>query len=68
MQAMAPEKQKVLIEEKADRRSKLQRKIKGLAEQRSEFIEQKVEKIDDAKDSLDHKIYSAVREQASKNT
>ncbi len=66
MQAMAPEKQKALIEHEAGVRSELQRQIKELAEKRSGFLRQKVEETGGAKDSLDHKIYSAVREQAGK--
>jgi len=66
MQAMAPEKQQALIEQKAETRNELHRQIKELAEQRSGFLKQKVEEIGGAKDSLDHKIYSVVREQAGK--
>lgn len=66
MQAMAPEKQQALIENQAERRDELQQQIKELAEQRSGFLKQKVEEIGGAKGSLDHKIYSTVREQAGK--
>ena len=64
MQAMAPEEQKALVKETADRRSELKRQIQALAEERSAFLRKKLEETGGAKDSLDHKIYSAVREQA----
>jgi len=66
MQAMAPEEQEKLITETANRRNELQQQIKTLSEQRSAFLREKVEEIGGAKGSLDHKIYSAVREQATK--
>ncbi len=64
MQTLAPEEQKALITETTQRRDELQRQIEALADQRSTFLRQKVEEIGGARDSLDHKIYSAVREQA----
>jgi len=66
MQAMAPGEQEALIAETAKRRNELQQQIKTLSEQRSVFLREKVEEVGGAKDSLDHKIYSAVREQAAK--
>jgi Mg-chelatase subunit ChlD len=66
MQAMAPEEQKALITETADRRNALKRQIQQLAEKRSVFLRNKVEESGGAEASLDHKIYSAVREQAGK--
>lgn len=65
MQAMAPEAQQALIKEKAERRNEVQRQVKELAQQREEFLKQQVKEADGAKDSLDHKIFSAVREQAA---
>ncbi|MEN8167584.1 MAG: hypothetical protein ABFR65_08940 [Pseudomonadota bacterium] len=65
MQAMVPEQQQALIEQQAKRRDELQQKIKQLAKQRSGFLKQKVEESGGAEDSLDHKIYQAVREQAN---
>ncbi len=64
MQAMAPEEQQVLIKETAGRRSELQRQIRELSEQRAAFLRKKVEEVGGAEESLDHKIYAAVREQA----
>lgn len=66
MQAMAPEAQKALIEETASQRKALQAEIAGLARQRDEYLRKKVEESGGAEESLDHKIYSAVREQAAK--
>jgi len=65
MQALAPEEQAALVNETAERRSELQRQIKELAHQRSGFLKRKVDERGGAKESLDDKIYSAVREQAA---
>ncbi len=64
MRALKPEAQEALITETAKRRQALQQRIKELSDQRSAFLRKKVEESGGAKDSLDHKIYSAVREQA----
>jgi len=64
MQAMAPEEQQALIEETAQRRDELQQEIRQLAEQRSTYLKEKVEEAGGAGDSLDLKIFGAVREQA----
>lgn len=65
LQGMAPQAQKALIAEAAEERSVLADKIKVLAKQRGDYIALKVEADGGAKDSLDHKLYEAVREQAS---
>lgn len=65
MQAMAPEAQQTLIASTAERRNKLQHEIKELSDQRSGFLRKKVEKLGGAKDSLDYKVYDAIREQAA---
>ncbi|MGD8589801.1 MAG: VWA domain-containing protein [Chromatiales bacterium] len=64
MQAMSPEAQKTLIQQQAERRNELRQEIQDLAEQRADYLKQKVEEEGGATDSLDHKIYRAVREQA----
>jgi Mg-chelatase subunit ChlD len=64
MQAMAPAEQEALIMEKAKRREELKKELTTLADQRSDYLRQKVEEIGGARDSLDHKIFSTVREQA----
>ena len=66
MKAMAPAQQQALIEETAQRRNELQRQIEDLSDKRSDFLKNKVEETGGAGDSLDEKIYSAVREQAGK--
>ncbi|MEN8763682.1 MAG: vWA domain-containing protein [Thiogranum sp.] len=66
MQAMAPAQQQALIEETAQRRNELQRQIEKLSDKRSDFLKKKVEETGGAGDSLDEKIYSAVREQAGR--
>ena len=66
LQAMAPAAQQTLISETARQRSELQQQIQELAEQRSAYLKQKVEALGGARGSLDHKIYTAVREQAGK--
>jgi len=66
IQAMAPAEQEALITETAKRRDGLQHEIKELAQQRSEFLQKKVEELGGAKDSLDHKIYNTVRQQAGR--
>ena len=65
MQAMAPEEQKRVIKETAENRQKLQREIRILAQERSDYLKKKVEEGGGAKDSLDAKIYGAVRSQAA---
>ena len=65
IQAMTPAEQKALIKETAAKRKELQSRIGDLAEQRTEYLKKKVEEMGGAKDSLDHKIYGAVREQAA---
>ncbi len=66
MQAMAPAEQEALITETAARRNELRQQVQELAEKRSAYLEKKVEELGGASDSLDHKIYRAVREQAGK--
>ncbi len=66
IKAMAPVQQKALIEETAHRRNELQQQIGDLSEKRADFLKKKVEEAGGARDSLDEKIYSAVREQAGK--
>ena len=66
MQAMAPEEQAALIEETVRKRDELQGQIRDLAKQRAGYLKREVDELGGATDSLDHKIYSAVREQAGK--
>jgi len=66
MQAMAPEEQAAIISETAERRNELKRQITELTEERSVYLDKKVEEAGGARDSLDDKIYRAVREQAGR--
>ncbi len=64
MQDMSVDEQEAMITETAERRNKLERQIGQLAEQRATYLKKEVDKLGGAKDSLDTKIYRAVREQA----
>ena len=66
MQTMSREQQAVLVKETAQERQKLKKQIADLADRRDAYLTQKVEEAGGAKGSLDQKIHSAVREQASK--
>jgi Mg-chelatase subunit ChlD len=66
LQAMAPEKQKLLLRKKSKQRDELRREIKELSEKRSRHIKQELAVQGGAKDSLDEQIYATVRDQASK--
>jgi len=66
MKTMSATEQKTVISELAERRNSLQNKIRKLAEKRSGYLKKKVKESGAAKDSLDDKIYSAVRDQAGK--
>jgi len=65
LQAMAPVEQMAVIGERARRRDELQQQIHQLSASRSSFIKQKVEAEGGADDSLDEKIYRAVKDQAA---
>jgi Mg-chelatase subunit ChlD len=65
MQVMTPEERKALITETAQRRRELQRQIGELADKRAAYLKEQVAADGGARDSLDEKIYSAVREQAA---
>jgi hypothetical protein len=64
IQAMKPDQQKIVIREKARQRDILEREIKVLAEKRNNYLKQEVKQTEGIKDSLDAKIYSAIRTQA----
>jgi Mg-chelatase subunit ChlD len=65
LQAMAPAEQKAAIEEQAGRRRELSAEVKALAAQREDYLKRQVAERGGAKDSLDDKIYGAVRAQAA---
>jgi len=66
MQPMAPEEQQAYIANLAKERADLQGRIRQLSEERNEFIANKAEAEGDLDDSLDAKLYEAVRDQAGK--
>jgi len=66
MQVMAPAEREALITGAAERRNVLQQQIQELNEQRAGYLKKKVAERGGAEDSLDDKIYRAVREQAGK--
>jgi uncharacterized protein YegL len=66
MQEMPVEEQSAMIAETAERRNELKAQIQELAQQRSTYLEQQVEELGGAEDSLDEQIYRSVREQAGK--
>ena len=66
MQALAPAAQAKVISETAERRNELKRQISKLTEERTAYLHKKVDEAGGAKDSLDDKIYRAVREQAGR--
>jgi hypothetical protein len=64
MRTMSPLEQRTLISETAQRREALQQEINELSVKRDGFLKQEVERSGRGKDSLDHKLYHAIREQA----
>ena len=64
LQALAPEEQMKIITDQARRRDKIKGDIQKLSESRSRYIRQKIAAEGDANESLDEKIYSAVKKQA----
>jgi Mg-chelatase subunit ChlD len=66
LRAMSPAEQEAFVEEQARQRDELKQDIQQLSEQRAAYMKHKLEAAGGATDSLDDKIYSAVREQAAK--
>jgi Mg-chelatase subunit ChlD len=64
LQALAPGARKETVRRFAEERTELQQRIARLAEQRAEYLEREVAEAGGAKDSLDQKIFEAVRDQA----
>jgi Mg-chelatase subunit ChlD len=63
---LAPAEQEAYVLGMASKREELQRQIQVLAAERDSYLEEKVDAAGGLKDSLDHKIYDAVRNQAGK--
>jgi hypothetical protein len=66
LRVMSPAEQAAFLRDKATQRDELKEKIRQLSEQRADYVKNKVEAAGGAGDSLDDKIYNAVREQAAK--
>ena len=66
MKPMAPEEQAAYIRQMAEERDDVQQRIRALAEDRDEFLAKKVEEAGGMEDSLDSKLYEAVKEQGGK--
>jgi len=65
LKPMAPAEQKVYLAGLAEERLDLNRQIRALAEERDDYLAKKVEAAGGKKDSLDQKLYEAVKQQAS---
>ncbi len=65
LQAMQPAEQLEVIKEQVEKRKKIKQDIRQLAEKRADYLKKEVAKIGGSKDSLDDKIYQAVRSQAA---
>jgi len=65
MQALAPAEQMEVINEQARRRGQLKQEIDKLSASRSNFIKERLAAEGGAEDSLDEKIYRAVKDQAA---
>jgi len=66
IQTMAPTAQAALLKDKAEERQQLNAEVKKLAQQRADHIKREVKAKGGARDSLDEKIFGAVKEQAAK--
>jgi len=64
LKPMAPADQEVYVARLASERAELRQQILELSDDRDEFLKKKVEEAGGRKDSLDHKLYDAVKEQA----
>ncbi|MGR8952896.1 MAG: VWA domain-containing protein, partial [Gammaproteobacteria bacterium] len=65
LQAMSPAAQEEFVGNTKKERSELESKIKKLSEQRNDYLRQKVVAEGGKKDSLDAKLFGAIRKQAS---
>ena len=64
LQALAPEQQMEIINDQSRRRDEIKNDIKKLSESRSDYIRQEIKAQGGASESLDEKIFGAVKEQA----
>jgi len=66
LKPMAPAEQRTYVAGLANKRADLQRQIQELSQDRDGYLEKKVEAAGGRKDSLDQKLYEAVKDQAGK--
>jgi len=66
LKPMARAEQEAFVAELAEERADLQRQIQELAQDRDGYLAKKIDEAGGLKDSLDQKIYNAVKEQAGK--
>ncbi len=64
LKPMSTAEQEAYLAELAEERAELKRQIQALSESRDDFIAKKVDEAGGLKDSLDQKLYDAVKEQA----
>jgi len=64
LKPMAPAEQEAFVAELAEERADLQRQIRELSQDRDGYLAKKVDEAGGLKDSLDQKLYDAVKEQA----
>ena len=65
MQAMSPEARQAELAAKADKRNELKKEAERLSRARGDYLEEKAKETDGAAQSLDYKLYDAIREQAA---
>jgi hypothetical protein len=63
---MAPAEQEAVLKAQAQKRAELTQQIQLLAEQRKDYLQDKITAAGGAQDSLDEKIYNTIRVQAEK--
>ncbi len=64
LQALAPEQQMEVIDNQARRRAEIKSEIEKLSASRSDYIRQEITALGGARESLDEKIFGAVKKQA----
>ncbi len=64
LQVLAPEARKEIISESARKREELQRQIRDISQERDAYVAKNLADAGGTRDSLDQKIYEAVKEQA----
>ncbi|MCZ6888019.1 MAG: VWA domain-containing protein [Gammaproteobacteria bacterium] len=66
MQAMSPSERSAMVEATNAKRDALERRIKGLADKRENYLAEQVAKVEGADTSLDYQIYDTLKSQAIK--